>query len=161
MKKAIIVLLISIICLSFITFEPKPTAGNEIPYPDGYRMWTHIKTKLVGPGNPNFKTNGGYHHIYANPIAMQGYASGYFPDGSVLIFDVLDIKEQAGNTQEAVRKRIDVMVKDSLKYSSTGGWGYGEFNGDSHTQILTPTLQTQCYNCHAQRENFVFSTFRK
>ena len=161
MKKVVIVVLISIVCFSFITFETKIVAENDIPYPEGYRMWTHIKTELIGPGNPNFESNGGYHHIYANAAAMQGYNSGYFPDGSVLIFDVLNTREHGGNTQEAGRKRLNVMVKDSLKYSSTGGWGYGEFTGDSHTQILTPTLKTKCFNCHSKRENYVFSRFRK
>lgn len=161
MKKTLIAVLISFSCFSFSTFEAKVAADSEIPYPEGYRMWTHIKTKLVGPGNPNFKTNGGYHHIYANAIAMQGYTSGYFPNGSVLIFDVIDTKEQGGNTQEARRKRIDVMVKDSIKYAGTGGWGYGEFNGDDRAQVLTATLKTQCFNCHAQRDNYVFSRFRQ
>ena len=161
MKKVVIVVLISIVCFSFITFETKIVAENDIPYPEGYRMWTHIKTELIGPGNPNFESNGGYHHIYANAAAMQGYNSGYFPDGSVLIFDVLNTREHGGNTQEAGRKRLNVMVKDSLKYSSTGGWGYGEFTGDSHTQILTPTLKTKCFNYHSKRENYVFSRFRK
>ena len=161
MKKTLIAVLTSIAFLSFSTGETKSGEENTIPYPEGYRNWTHVKTKLAGPNNPNFKTNGGYHHIYANALAMQGYSSGHFQNGAILIFDVIDIKEQGGNTMETVRKRLDVMVRDSLKYKSTGGWGYGEFMGDDHEQILTPVLQNQCFNCHAQKENFVFSSFRK
>jgi len=144
------------------SFLKQGEALNEILYPEGYRSWVHVKTKLVGPANPNFKTNGGYHHIYANAKAMEGYGSGYFPDGAVLVFDVLDIKEQGGNTQEGNRKRLDVMVKDSLKYPATGGWGYEEFNGDSHTErSLTPAARMQCFNCHQQKHDYVFSKFRK
>ena len=134
----------------------------EVPYPEGYRMWTHVKTGLIGPANPNFKFSGGYHHIYANPKAMQGYTTGYFPNGAVLVFDVLDAKEQNGNTLESTRNHVDVMVKDSLKYAATGGWGYEEFKGDSHTErLLTPAVKTQCFNCHSQKGDFVFSEFRK
>ena len=143
-------------------FTVNRSSDDEVPYPEGYRMWTHVKTGLIGPQNPNFAFSGGYHHIYANAKAMQGYSSGYFPEGSVLVFDVLDTKEQNGNTQESNRNHLDVMVKDSLKYSSTGGWGYEEFNGDSHTERrLTPTVRTQCFNCHAKKDNYVYSVFRK
>lgn len=137
----------------------KFSADPEVPYPEGYRMWTHIKTGLTGPSNPSLS---GYHHIYANGKAMQGYVSGYFPEGSVLVFDVIEAKEQNGNTQEGNRKHIDVMVKDSLQYAATGGWGYEEFGGDSHTnRILTTTVRTQCVNCHAKMSDKVFSEFRK
>ena len=137
--------------------------GDEVPYPEGYRRWTHVKTGLIGPSNPNFQFSGGYHHIYANEKAMQGYGSGSFPEGTVIVFDVLDAKEQNGNTQEAARNHLDVMVKDSLRYAATGGWGYEEFKGDSHTERLltTTTLQLQCANCHARKDDHVFSEFRK
>jgi len=163
MKKqfTVLITIAAFVTLFGFTFN-KSTQEDEVPYPEGYRMWTHIKTGLIGPTNPNFQFSGGYHHIYANAKAMQGYTSGYFPEGSVIIFDVLDTKEQNGNTQESSRNHLDVMVKDSLKYASTGGWGYEEFKGDSHTErILTPTKKTQCFNCHAKKADYVFSEFRK
>lgn len=140
----------------------KNSEENEISYPEGYRFWTHIKTGLVGPTNPNFQTNGGYHHIYANEKAMEGYKTGKFPEGSVIVFDLLNIKEQNGNFQEAERKHLDVMVKDSGKFAETGGWGFEEFKGDSHTErAMTLTTRTQCSNCHAKQDDYVFSEFRK
>ncbi len=144
-------------------FSPgKYPVDAEVPYPEGYRMWTHVKTGLIGPESPGFQSNGGYHHIYANAKAMEGYRSGYFPEGSVLVFDVIDAKEQNGNTTEGSRKHIDVMVKDSLQYFATGGWGYEEFGGDSHTnRLLTTTVRTQCSNCHAKTSDKVFSEFRR
>ena len=151
----------AILSLTAFSFD-KLFQENEIPYPDGYRYWVHIKTGLVGPQSPAFKTTGGYHHIYANPKAMEGYTLGHFPQGSVIVFDVLNMKEQGGNIQEDGRSHLDVMMKDSLKFASTGGWGYEEFKGDSHTErTLTPAIKTQCSNCHAQNEDHVFSEFRK
>jgi hypothetical protein len=152
-----IIVIILILNLSFDLF-----IENEMPYPEGYRAWTHVKTGLVGPTNPNFAISGGYHHIYANEKAMQGYSNGYFPEGSVIIFDVINIKEQNGNIQETDRKHLDVMLKDSIKYRSTGGWGYEEFEGDSHTiRNLTEANKIQCFNCHAKNTDYVFSMFRK
>ncbi len=173
MRKIILVpTLLCCLCIIYISASTtKESVANreskedvEVPYPEGYRMWTHVKTGLIGPTNPNFKTTGGYHHIYANAKAMEGYMTGKFPEGSVLVFDVLDTKEQFGNIAENGRKHIDVMVKDSLKYSSTGGWGYEEFSGDSHTQrVLTPVTKAQCFSCHLTKKSndFVFSSFRK
>lgn len=135
---------------------------ENIAYPEGYRNWVHIKTGLVTPENPNFKFSGGFHHIYANEIAMKGYMSGNFPEGSVLVFDVLDAITQNGNIQESTRNHVDVMVKDSLKFASTGGWGFEEFKGDSHTEkVLTTAVKTTCANCHAKQSNYVFSKWRK
>jgi hypothetical protein len=163
MKKKITVMsvIVGVLLLAAFTIDGSKKE-DEVPYPEGYRMWIHVKTALIGPSSPGFQFSGGYHHIYANAKAMQGYTSGNFPDGSVLVFDVLDTKEHNGTTNEAARKHIDVMVKDSVKYSSTGGWGYQEFKGDSHTQrVLTPTLQTQCFVCHEVQPDYVFSEFRK
>jgi hypothetical protein len=163
MKKSftILIIIVSAIAIGGSAFN-KTSVEDEVPYPEGYRMWTHVKTGLIGPGNPNFKFSGGHHHIYANAKGLQGYNSGNFPEGSILIFDVLDTKEQNGNIQEGSRKHLDVMAKDSLKYTTTGGWGFEEFSGDSHTERrLTPTVKIQCFNCHAKKTDYVFSEFRK
>ena len=158
--------LVCCMCIIYMSANTttKITVNDEVPYPEGYRMWTHVKTGLVGPSSPFFQFAGGYHHIYANEKAMVGYTTGKFADGSIVVFDVLDTKEQNGNTAENGRKHIDVMVKDSVKYVNTEGWGFEEFAGDSHTQrVLTPVAKMQCFNCHARRKtnDYVFSSFRE
>ena len=96
-------------------------SATGIAYPEGFRKWTHITTMVVGASSPFFQTSGGIHHVYANERAMQGYAAGKFPDGSVLVFDLHDAKEKDGVTSEGPRQRIDVMVKDSAHFAATGG----------------------------------------
>src|SRR5882757_7494165 len=100
--------------------------GGEtaIPYPAEYRQWAHVKSTLIGPQHASFATNGGIHHFYANAKGLEGYRTGKFPDGSVLIDDLLQVKESAGVTSEGARRRLAVMVKDSERYRETGGWGY-------------------------------------
>ncbi|MEP7322206.1 MAG: cytochrome P460 family protein [Saprospiraceae bacterium] len=162
MKKYMLTMLPIIGFIIVISLSFSHTIEYEVPYPEGYRTWTHVKTGLVGPANPNFLTSGGYHHIYANEKAMLGYNTGIFPEGSVLVFDVINFKEQNGNFPETDRKQLDVMLKDSTRYSSTGGWGYDEFRGDSHTERnITQAVRIQCFNCHAKNEDYVFSMFRK
>lgn len=154
---------ISIIAACFFatgfTFRSQPTDDN-VAFPEGYRAWTHIKSSLTGPQSPGFQANGGFHHIYANEKAMQGYSTGKFPEGSILVFDVIEVNEKNGNFSQGKRIRVDVMMKDSIKYSSTGGWGYDEFKESSKTErILTSAARTACFNCHSSQKDYIFSEF--
>src|SRR6266851_5539447 len=90
--------------------EPEPA----IPFPLNYRSWARAKTVLVGPSSKVFATEGGIHHIYANDKAVEGYSTGTFPDGSIIVYDLLETKETAGFTIEGPRRRIDIMMKDNL-----------------------------------------------
>jgi cytochrome P460 len=138
--------------------------NDEVPYPVGYRRWTHVKAALIGPQSPAFESFGGLHHIYANEKAMEGYRDGRFPDGSVLVFELLETRENAGVTTEGPRKRVGVMVKESKRYAGTGGWGFESFQGDSQTERrLTAESRITCFKCHEplKDRDFVFSEFRK
>lgn len=137
--------------------------GGDIAYPAGYREWVHVKTTIVGPQNPMLQRYAGIHHIYANKTAMDGYGAGRFADGSVLVFDLLETRDNAGITTEGPRRFIDVMKRDSRLYPATGGWGFEEFSGDGQTGTLTAEARADCYNCHATQKgrDFVFSSFRK
>src|SRR6266700_3384321 len=122
---------------------------SDISYPVGYRKWARVKTVVVGPQSPVFKANGGIHHIYANSKAMDGYEAGKFPDGAVLVFDILDIQENQGTTVEGARQRIDVMVKDAQRFPASGGWGFERFSGNSQTdRPLTDETRGDCFTCH-------------
>jgi hypothetical protein len=139
-------------------------SNDEVPYPVGYRLWAHVKTALIGPQSPAFESFGGLHHIYANERAMEGYRAGRFPDGAVLVFELLETQENAGVTTEGARKRVGVMVKDSKRYSETGGWGFESFKGDSQTERrLNAEGRGACFKCHEPQKDrdFVFSEFRK
>jgi Cytochrome P460 len=147
-----------------------PTAWAAEPpavaYPAGYRQWTHVKSMIIQPGHALAGSFGGIHHLYANPAAMRGYRSGKFPDGAVIVFDLLDAKSADNTVQEGARKVVGVMVKNSRRYAATGGWGYEGFKGDSKTERAvganTAAATTACYQCHtAQKDkDFVFSTWR-
>jgi len=137
----------------------------EVPYPTGYRDWTHVKSNLIGPKSPLYKDLGGYQHVYANKLGMEGYRTGHFPEGSVLIYDFLEGQEtESGSTLEGPRRFTSVMVRDSKRYAATGGWGYEEWRGDSTTdRMIAADAATKCFACHKQVEQteYVFSKYRK
>lgn len=144
------------------TFSLPAVAGGEVPYPDNYRQWQHVKSMLIQPGHPLENPFQGIHHVYANENAVKGLETGQYADGSVLAFDLLEYTEKDNAIQEGKRKLLGVMHKDSAKYSKTGGWGFEGFSGDSNTERLTDDGGQSCYGCHIpQKESdFVFSKFR-
>lgn len=135
-----------------------------VPYPDGYRQWTHVKTMTINPGHALHDTFGGIHHLYANQRAEQGYKSGKFADGSVIVFDLLQTKAADHAVHEGDRKILGVMHKNSKKYKNTGGWGFEGFKGDSKTdRVVGNNAAAACFQCHTVQKgnDFVFSSFRK
>jgi hypothetical protein len=145
------------------------SAGAEdaarVPFPEGYRTWFHVKSATTNEGNPAFARFGGIHHIYANPAAMKGFESRDFPDGSVIVFDLLEFTIQPNQTTtEGARRHIDVMTKDRVRFKDTGGWGFEEFKpATGRTGVLTPDAVQGCFKCHAGRkeQGGVFSSIRQ
>lgn len=145
--------------LSAAAFTPP---DNSIPFPEGYRQWTHVKSTLVGPQAPGFQSNGGYHHFYANEKAIEGYKTGNFPDGSILIDDGLEANESGGVTKEGPRRRVAVMVKDSRRFGDSQNWGFETFPGDGRDGVLSAAQKGACLACHQRAgQDLVYSRFRK
>ena|SRR5262245_12190912 len=162
--KRAIFLALTATCIVTWSLSSWAKPDDAVPYPTGYRLWAHVMSGLVGPKSPAFANSGGIHHIYANEKAMEGYRTGRFPDGSVLVADFLDTRESEGITTEGPRRRIDVMLKESKRYAATGGWGFESFRGDSQTdRTVTAEVAAKCFACHGRKKenDSVFSAFRK
>ena len=138
-------------------------AGAPVPFPAEYRKWAVARSLVVGPENKSFAINGGFHHYYANEKAMEGFRTGHFPDGSVVVDERLEVRQEAGATFEGPRKSVAVMEKEATRYQSTGGWGFDVFAGEDRTQGASASVRAACFSCHSQRKDhdFVFSEFRK
>jgi len=135
---------------------------NNVPYPQNYRSWAHVKTMLIEPGHPLANPFQGIHHVYANQKAYQGLKSGNYSDGAVLVFDLIDYLQKDKAIQEGSRKLVGVMHKDAKKYAQTGGWGFEGFAANSKTERLVKDGGLSCFGCHAPEKanDFVFSKLR-
>lgn len=134
-----------------------------VPYPQDYRNWHHVKSMVIERGHSLYDTFGGIHHLYANDKARQGYATGKFPDGSVIVFDLLQGMHADNTITEGPRKIVGVMHKDSRKYASTGGWGFEGFaGGDATKRAVGQKAATACFGCHTSQKgkDYVFSSPR-
>ena len=153
-------LLITGLLLAFTSYVYAEKDG--VPFPEGYRNWLHTKSMLIQPGHALENPFQGVHHIYANAKAANGLKSGKYTDGSVLVFDLLNYVEKDKTIQEGERKLVGVMLKDSAKYASTGGWGFEGFAGNSKTERLVKDGGKSCFECHSPEKgkDYVFSSFR-
>jgi hypothetical protein len=135
---------------------------TQAPFPAEYRQWAVTKSLVLGPEHKNFAINGGFHHYYANQKAMQGFRTGRFPEGSVVVDERLEARQEAGGTFEGPRKSVAVMEKGTTRYESTGGWGFDVFTGEDRTKGASASVRAACFSCHSQRKDhdFVFSEFR-
>jgi hypothetical protein len=164
--------------------SPAADKGNLSPIygvklPDGYRNWQMISVASVGPPQSDLRVKLG------NQLAMQAYRSGKrpFPDGAIIarlaykqavsaegnaVFGAGAAK--LGLTPDQVEKflagsfvagaptNVQIMVKDSKRYASTGGWGFGEFtNGKPDGE----PVHRNCFSCHApgKDRDFVFTDY--
>ena len=104
----------------------------------------------------------GMHHVFANEKAAEGYATGNFADGSMVVYELRETKQQNGVISEGDRKRVDVMIKDSAQYGSTGGWRFQSFRGNDQAQSSVHDNGTSCFQCHqkASAHGFIFSQLK-
>lgn len=132
--------------------------------PPGYRDW-----RLISVAREEGELND-IRAILGNDLAIKAYREGRlpFPDGSIIArlawsYDASEENNNAfGRPQSFVagapKNGVQFMVRDSRKYASTGGWGYGHFdNGKPADDAMHKT----CFPCHqaVQARDFVFTRY--
>ncbi len=120
--------------------------------PAGYRDWRWIS---VAHEEGDFHS---FAAVLGNDVAIEAYRDGKlpFPDGTIIA--ALHYRHVAseendrafGRSQSFVAgppTNVQFMVRDSKKYASTGGWGFGHFqDGKRGDEAMMKT----CFPCHAK-----------
>jgi len=143
-----------------ITVTQAAADSAAVAFPTGYRDWYHVKTMLIEPGHPLYASFGGLHNIYANEAALKGYRSGRFPDGAVIVFDLVEAVSADNAVAGGPRKVLGVMQKDATRFAATGGWGFEGFKaGNPEQRVVGADAVTACFNCHTSEKSrdYVFS----
>jgi Cytochrome P460 len=138
-----------------------PIFGIRIP--PGYRDW-----KLISVAHEEGNLND-LRAVLGNDVAIKAYREEKlpFPDGTViarLAWTYVPSEENNkvfGRAQSFVpgnATNVQFMVKDSKKYSSTGGWGFAQFKDgkpDAEAKLHT------CFPCHEpiKARDFVFTHY--
>jgi hypothetical protein len=161
---------LAIVALAFAgCFCARGADDQAVPDPEGYRHWTYLHSSLIPPKLPGFwkrpcekPCTAGIFNFYANEKAMTGLRAGVYPDGAVIAEELLEILGSAsGGGKEGERRLVGVMVKDSQRYASTGGWGFGSYDGASREDQLDSAARNACFSCHIPRKDhgFVFTEY--
>ena len=68
-------------------------------------------------------------------------------------------QQKNGVISEGERRSVDVMIKDSNLYKSTGGWRFERFFGAQKAENAIKNSGNSCFQCHskADKHGFVFS----
>lgn len=133
-------------------------SGNATPVfvtqiPDGYRNWAVISVA---------HEEGSLHSLGAvlgNDIAIKSAREGKlpYPDGSIIAAlhwhntpseENDKIFGQPQSFVPGAPTNIQFMIKDSVKYAATGGWGFGHFAPDG--KPAAEAFMQSCYPCHAK-----------
>lgn len=133
-----------------------PIYGVAIP--DNYRRWEMIAPAQEAAPLDELRVTLG------NRTAMRAYREGKlpFPDGAVLVklaWKHVPSAEFAPASVPGAATTVQVMVKDSRRYSATGGWGFGRFVGG---MPVDRAQHETCFACHQARvkdHDFVFTRF--
>ncbi len=155
--------------LTFISLAPghAVAAGAppfDIKLPAGYRDW-----RLISVAHEEGKLND-IRAILGNDIAIKAYREGRlpFPDGAIiarLAWQYVPSEENNkafGRPQSFVAgdpTNVQFMVKDSMKYAATGGWGFAQFNDG---KPIDEAGLTGCFACHVpvKSRDFVFAHYK-
>jgi len=170
--KKIKVLLLAVATLSSVVGFTAPVSGHAdgeaapifgIKIPAGYRDWRLVSVAHEA-GNLN-----DIRAILGNDEAIKAYREGKlpYPDGTIiarLAWSYVASEENNkifGRSQSFVAgaaTNVQFMVKDSIKYAATGGWGFAQFkDGKPAEEALLKT----CFPCHEpiKARDFVFTQY--
>jgi hypothetical protein len=163
------------LCTLYVT---RPTAQSNaspiygVTIPEGYRDWHLISIKqLTGAGSKLRQLRA----QLGNDIATKAFLDGKlpFPDGAIIA--ALHWNEVSSDADNKVLAdgfpgaglessfagstvNVQFMVKDSKKYTESGGWGFADFtNGKPGNEAL----HAKCFPCHqpARDRDYVFTHY--
>jgi hypothetical protein len=172
MKKILIttVVTVALACVfASASSTPGDTDGAGSPIygvtiAQGYRQWELIAVSQEAGSLDELRA------ILGNAAAMKAYreATLPFPDGTIIAKIAWKRSPSVGDDGALGRMQafvpgaattVQIMVKDSKKYATTGGWGFGRFiNGKPVDKAQHET----CFACHeanAKEQDMVFTRY--
>lgn len=129
-----------------------------VTVPKGYRHWEFIAPAHESPPLDELRV------VVGNDIAVEAYRQGRlpFPDGSILVklaWKHVPSGEFPPAYVPGAATTIQVMVKDSRKYTGSGGWGFGRFIGGKAAAIAEHRTCLGCHKENVRDHDLVFTRY--
>jgi hypothetical protein len=153
--------------LTILSLSPADSGAGARPaspifgvtVPDSYRQ-----RELIAPAQEGEPLNE-LRAVLGNAVAIRAYREGTipFPDGTILV-KLAWKQERSSDFKSAsipgAATTIQIMVKDSKRFASTGGWGFGRFTGG---EPADEAQHKTCFACHDARapkdHDYVFTRY--
>jgi hypothetical protein len=136
---------------------PGPVAQGSpvfgVTLPPGYRNWQFVSIAHEEGDKPDIRV------ILGNDVAIKAFRDGTlpFPDGTIIARLAYKYESSAQNNAVFGRDQsfiageptnVQIEIKDSKRFASTGGWGYGQFeNGKPNP---SEKIINGCFACHTK-----------
>lgn len=152
----------ALLCLPHISAAKNvPATANHIEYPTDLSHWRVIGTSIRNDNNTQ-------RVILGNSIAIKAARTNtekkHWPNGAILAKlvwknDTLPTWPAATVPGDFIH--AEIMVRDTQKYATTGGWGFARWKGlelTPHGKDKTEAQQA-CFDCHqaAKSTDYVFT----
>jgi hypothetical protein len=133
-----------------------PIYGVTIP--DGYRKWEAIAPAEEAAPLDELRM------VLGNPAAVKALENATLPlpDGAILVklaYKRKQTAESATATFPGQPTTVQVMVKDSRRYASTGGWGFGRFINGQPADLAQHQTCFACHDANVKNRDYVFTRF--
>jgi len=130
---------------------------NGVAFIPGYKNWTPISS------TDRFD-NGTMREILGNPVAIKAIAENHinpWPDGTVFAkVTWMEQPDGSGVIHTGAFVQVELMIKDSHKYASTAGWGWGRWRGaELKPYGANASFTNECVGCHTpvRANDFVYT----
>lgn len=141
--------------------DANPKAASPIygvTIPQRYRQW-----ELVAPAEEAEPLNE-LRAVLGNAVAIKAYREGTlpFPDGTVLAklaWKHVQSPEFETASVPGAATTVQIMVKDSKKYATTGGWGFGRFVDGKPADEAQHQTCFACHEARVQSHDYVFTRY--
>ena len=149
-------------------FSPYVDDKGNISIPKDFRSWQFLGSWGVATDENNQVGSKGFHNVYTQPETASAFrATGRFPDGAVLVKELLKAKTDSMTTGEisyaTETEGWFIMIKDAEGRFKDNklwgdGWGWALFKADNPDNTVTKDYRADCLACHqpAKMDDWVY-----
>ncbi len=150
------------------SFSPYVDDKGNISLPKDFRSWYFLGSWGVATDEEGKVGSQGFHNVYTQPETVEAFRkSGKFPDGAVLVKELLKAKTDSMTTGEisyaAETEGWFIMIKDTegrFKGNKLWGkgWGWSLFKAKDPTKAVTENFKIECIPCHvpAKKDDWIY-----
>lgn len=171
---AVLLVVVSVIAISATQDKYSLKVPNGLAFSEfrGYESWQVVAVSHHGDMLAA---------ILGNPLTIDAYKAGIpgngkpFPDGAKMAKIHWNAKtsevDPGQPTVPGTQHDVDFMLKDSLRFADSGGWGYAEFEYNAASNLFRPGTSNdkppqandaKCgYACHTlvKKRDYVFTDY--